>query len=108
MLIRTLGWLLVFACLPAVGGCLSTQNQNSSRLNFEQQALYDLLVAQGMQASKAKLIAVVPAARQIYFDDKKCLGYGAKPGSDAYVACRAQLETGRNHALAAAPARKLN
>ena len=107
-MIRTFGWLLVFACLPAVGGSLSAQDQNSSRLNFQQQELYDLLVAQGMQASKAKLIAVVPAARQIYFDDQKCLGYRAKPGSDAYVACRAQLETGRNHALAAAPARKLN
>lgn len=34
-------------------------------------------------------------------DDRACLSYGAKPGSDAYVACRAQLEGSRRQADAA-------
>ena len=31
-------------------------------------------------------------------DDQKCLGYGARPGSDAYVSCRAQLDAARTTA----------
>lgn len=40
-------------------------------------------------------------------DDQKCQSYGARPGSDAYVNCRAQLDSARTTATAidgAAPA----
>ena len=40
-------------------------------------------------------------------DDQKCQGYGARPGTDAYVNCRAQLDSARTTAIAvdsAAPA----
>jgi hypothetical protein len=33
-------------------------------------------------------------------DDQKCLSYGARPGSDAYVTCRAQLDSARTTARA--------
>lgn len=33
-------------------------------------------------------------------DDQQCLSYGAKTGSDAYVACRTQLATSRQQARA--------
>lgn len=33
-------------------------------------------------------------------DDQKCLSYGAKKGTDAYVACRAQLDGARTTAEA--------
>jgi len=33
-------------------------------------------------------------------DDQKCLGYGARPGTDAYVNCRAQLDAARTNAEA--------
>ena len=31
-------------------------------------------------------------------DDQKCLGFGARPGTDAYVNCRAQLDSARTTA----------
>ena len=31
-------------------------------------------------------------------DDQKCLSYGARPGTDAYVSCRAQLDGARRTA----------
>lgn len=40
-------------------------------------------------------------------DDQKCQSYGARPGTDAYVNCRAQLDSARTTAIAidsAAPA----
>lgn len=40
-------------------------------------------------------------------DDQKCQGFGARPGSDAYVNCRAQMDSARTTARAidsAAPA----
>jgi len=33
-------------------------------------------------------------------DDQQCLSYGAKSGSDAYVACRTQLASARTNAEA--------
>ena len=33
-------------------------------------------------------------------DNQKCLGYGAQPGTDAYVNCRAQLDSARTTAAA--------
>jgi hypothetical protein len=33
-------------------------------------------------------------------DDQKCLSYGARPGTDAYVNCRAQLDGARTTAAA--------
>lgn len=33
-------------------------------------------------------------------DDQKCLAYGARPGTDAYVNCRAQLDSARTTASA--------
>lgn len=40
-------------------------------------------------------------------DDQKCQSYGARPGTDAYINCRAQLDSARTTARAidgAAPA----
>ena len=42
-------------------------------------------------------------------DDQKCQGFGARPGTDAYVNCRAQLDSARTNAAAieeAAPPRQ--
>jgi hypothetical protein len=39
-------------------------------------------------------------AEQNAKDDQKCLSYGARPGSDAYVNCRAQLDGARTTASA--------
>lgn len=33
-------------------------------------------------------------------DDQKCQSYGARPGTDAYVNCRAQLDSARTTATA--------
>jgi hypothetical protein len=33
-------------------------------------------------------------------DDQQCLSFGARQGSDAYVACRTQLSTARTTATA--------
>lgn len=45
-------------------------------------------------------------AAQNTLDDQQCLSYGATRGSDAYVNCRAQLDSARNtaHAIAVAAA----
>lgn len=77
-------------------GCLAARAPNSSGFTVEQQAMFDFGISQGLSKEKATLLAVSPVARQLYFDDQKCQSYGAKPGSDAYVACRAQLEAGQN------------
>ena len=45
--------------------------------------------------------------RMAKLDDSKCQGYGAQPGTPAYVQCRAQLDAARTGAIAtmaAAPA----
>lgn len=84
--------LLLLALPLALQGCLGSPAPNAAGYTGEQQAYYDYFISQGSSKVDANLLAVVPAARQIYFDDKKCLSYGAKPGSDAYVACRAQLD----------------
>ena len=50
-------------------------------------------------------------ARNNVLDDQKCLGYGARPGTDAYVNCRAHLDSARTTAEAiedAAPAPTIN
>lgn len=77
-----------------LGGCLTPQEraQNSSGLTPQQQGFYDFFVSQGKSKDEAIILAVNPELRQLYFDDKTCLSYGAKPGSDAYIACRTQLE----------------
>lgn len=86
--------LLPIALASVLGGCLAAQHRNPSGFTDEQQRLYDYFVSQGVSKDNATLVTVSPVARQLYFDDQKCRSYGAKPGSDAYVACRAQLETG--------------
>lgn len=40
------------------------------------------------------------AAERNAKDDQKCQSYGARPGSDAYVNCRAQLDSARTTARA--------
>jgi hypothetical protein len=50
-------------------------------------------------------------ARNNALDDQKCLGYGARPGTDAYVNCRANLDSARTTAdaiVVAAPAPTVN
>lgn len=54
--------------------------------------MYDYFVGQGFDKDAATVYAINPNAQKLYFDDIKCQSYGAKKGSDAYVACRAQLE----------------
>jgi hypothetical protein len=47
-------------------------------------------------------------AEQNARDDQKCMSYGARPGTDAYINCRAQLDGARTTAAAieeAAPPR---
>ncbi len=83
----------------ALSGCLTaSQSPNSSGLTVQQQLMYDYLLGQGVEKNKAMLVAVNPIAQQLYFDDKTCLSYGAAPGSDAYVACRTQLEVSHKRA----------
>jgi hypothetical protein len=43
-------------------------------------------------------------ARFAAIDDGKCQGYGAQPGTPAYVQCRAQLDAARTQAQATAAA----
>lgn len=83
-----------YLLLPlALTGCLASQGSAPApRFSPEQQAFYDYFVSEGVGKDKALIYALNPSVRQLYFDDKKCLSYGAAPGSDAYVACRAQLE----------------
>jgi hypothetical protein len=85
---------VVVLCV-ALGGCLTAQErppQTSSNMSPQQQGFYDFFVSQGMDKDAAIIAALNPSIRQLYFDDKNCQSYGAKPGSDAYVACRTQLE----------------
>lgn len=86
--------LFLVALTTTLSGCLADQHRNASGFTDEQQRLYDYFVSQGLSKDQATLVTVSPVARQLYFDDQKCRSYGAKPGSDAYVACRAQLEAG--------------
>ena len=51
------------------------------------------------QARQAERLERLAAA-----DDAKCKGYGAQPGSPAYVQCRAQLDAARTQAIATAAA----
>jgi len=82
-------------------GCMTARN--SDGLTSEQQVSYNYFVSQGMDKNRATLLAVSPVARELFFDDKTCQSYGAKPGSDAYVSCRAQLEGSRRTAAATPP-----
>lgn len=81
-----------------LSGCITDRQVNASGYTEEQQGYYNYFISQGASKVDANLLAVVPVARQLYFDDKKCLSYGAKPGSDAYVACRAQLDAASKQA----------
>lgn len=47
------------------------------------------------------LSGCLTAADRMAADDSKCRSYGAVPGSQAYVACRTQLDTTRTAAAAA-------
>lgn len=73
-----------------LSGC-GTATQ-SYKMTQKEQAMYDYFTSQGFDKNAATIYALNPSVQQTYFDDKKCQGYGAKPGSDAYVACRSQLE----------------
>lgn len=90
---RNIGIVVLCA---ALGGCLTAQERapqtSSSNLSIQQQGYYDFFVTQGMDKDKALVYALNPSVRQLFFDDKNCQSYGAAPGSDAYVACRTQLE----------------
>lgn len=88
------GAAAIFACL-ALAACQTAQSpQSGPNLNLRQQAMYDYLISEGMDKNMALVTTLTPGLQDAYFDEKKCKGYGAKPGSDAYVACRAQLEAG--------------
>ena len=93
---------LLLALALTLGGCFAAHQPNASGFTDEQQVYYNYFITQGFSKDKATMLAVVPVARQLYFDDQKCQSYGAKPGSDAYVACRAQLEAGNNRPPTAA------
>lgn len=82
----------VFIGLLLLSGCITAAPTNSYKMTQKEQAMYDYFLSQGFDKNKATIYALNPGVQQTYFDDMKCQGYGAKPGSDAYVACRAQLE----------------
>src|SRR5882757_1503169 len=84
--------LVLLAVICLLGGCMASRN--SGGLTSEQQAYYTYFLNEGLDKNRAMLAAVSPIARQLFFDDKTCQSHGAKLGSDAYVACRAQLEAG--------------
>jgi hypothetical protein len=87
---------LVLSLALMLGGCFAARQPNASGFTNEQQTYFDFFTSQGFSKEKANLLAVSPVARQLYFDDQKCLSYGAKSGSDAYVSCRPQLEASQN------------
>jgi hypothetical protein len=51
--------------------------------------LFILLTLAGCMSKEERV------AKQEAADDQQCLSYGAKQGSDAYVACRTNLATNR-------------
>ncbi|AMA58886.1 hypothetical protein [Bradyrhizobium sp. CCGE-LA001] len=57
--------------------------------------LLAVLLLSGCQLKEERLAAENAA------DDQKCLSYGAKAGTDAYVVCRTQLATSRDQTRAA-------
>ena len=64
-----------------------------------------LLVAVATATSLAGCITAQERVAQVQaqnarMDDQKCLAYGARPGTDAYVTCRVQLESARMTAAA--------
>lgn len=54
-----------------------------------------LVIAAGGCMSREERLAQIEAA-----DDRTCLSYGSKPGTDAYVACRTQLNASRANTAA--------
>ena len=86
-----------------LAGCLTAAQQQpaqtSLNLTAEQEGFYKFFLYEGMDKNAALIAALNPPVRQLFFDDKNCQSYGAKPGSDAYVACRTQLEV--SHAATA-------
>lgn len=76
----------------ALAGCQTTTAQNGYQMNKKELADYNYFLSQGFDKDGATVYALNPAVQQGYFDDIKCQSYGAKKGSDPYVACRAQLE----------------
>jgi hypothetical protein len=52
-------------------------------------------------ADRQAAVAVAQKAAVDAADDQKCQSYGAKPGTDAYVACRMNIENQRTTLAAA-------
>lgn len=84
--------LAVFIGFSLLSACGTVPQNNSYKMSQKEQAMYDYFVSEGFDKNAATVYALNPSVQKTYFDDKKCQSYGAKPGSDAYVACRAQLE----------------
>lgn len=82
----------VFIGFLVLSGCGTAAQTNSYKMTAKEQAMYDYFISEGFDKNAATIYALNPSVQKTYFDDKKCQSYGAKPGSDAYVACRAQLE----------------
>ncbi|PHN49134.1 hypothetical protein [Pseudomonas amygdali] len=64
--------LIVAAAMAMLMGCVNKQQEQQEQ--------------QEIEAAKAQ---------QAVADDAQCQSYGAKPGSDAYVGCRMQLDAQR-------------
>lgn len=75
-------------------GTSSKISKDSLVLTIEQEGMYKYFISQGLDKDAALVMAINPSLREPFFDDKTCQSYGAKPGSDAYVSCRAQLDVG--------------
>lgn len=84
--------IAIFISFLLLAACSTAAQNNSYKMTQKEQAMYDYFTAEGFDKNAATVYALNPSAQKMFFDDKKCQSYGAKPGSDAYVACRAQLE----------------
>jgi hypothetical protein len=58
-------------------------------------AVISLLLLGGCQTAAERMAAI--QARNADADDRQCQSFGARPGTDAYISCRTQLEVGRRN-----------
>lgn len=86
--------IATFIGFLVLSGCVTAGQNNAYKMSAKEQAMYDYFISEGFDKNAAMVYALNPSVQKTYFDEKKCQSYGAKPGSDAYVACRAQLEAG--------------
>jgi len=82
---------------PGCGGDNAHQNQPGG-FAMRKTSVLLLLLLTGCLGSEERIAAANAE------DDQKCLSYGGRQGTDAYVNCRAQLEASRRQAKATSSA----